>query len=346
VIEGDRVVAEVARAEEHVLGASPLLIRRAEVLGFFERLCAVFDPTEGVTDIRALELEHDPRVLGRDAQEALELHDVRGHRVTDELVVPERLEARRRALGELRGGIGGVPRDIARREQGGEGDERLNGHPGRAHGPCSTRQRARRSIEGMRLTTRVPTGHPRSMSRLVLHLLVLTLVTASIAEASVSEALPLDALVRQSAHVVHARTVRSNARFEGNVIVTTVVIEVIEAAKGRARPGTTLTLAHLGGAVGDVGMRVEGAPSLPVGSENVVFATEIGGRLTPVGMSQGVMPVRVENGRRQVMPGGAGLALVTRGRTGSLEPSRGALTTPRALGEVLDEVRALEAAAR
>lgn len=183
------------------------------------------------------------------------------------------------------------------------------------------------------------------MPRLALLALVLAL-TASIAEASVSEALPLATLVRQSAYVVHARTVRSEARFEGNVIVTTVEIEVVDSAKGRAPRGTMLTLAHLGGAVGDVAMRVEGAPSLPVGSENLVFATELGGRLTPVGMSQGVMPIHIENGRRQVMPGGAGLALVRRGRTGALDPARGALVAPRALDTMLDDVRALEAASR
>lgn len=177
------------------------------------------------------------------------------------------------------------------------------------------------------------------MVRSALLVAVCSLVAASAAHASLAEALPLEALVRDATHVVHARTERTSSRYEGHAIVTTVSLAVIEPAKGRARVGEVLEVVHLGGVVGDVAMRVEGAPAFTVGTESVVFAGEVNGRLTPVGMSQGVLPVRVERGVRRVAPGGAGLALVVR-RNGRLLPAPAA-TADRPLRELLDDVRSL-----
>jgi hypothetical protein len=125
------------------------------------------------------------------------------------------------------------------------------------------------------------------------------------------------------------------------VIVTSTTLEVIESAKGSTRAGGTLEVVHMGGVVGDLAMRVEGAPRFNVGTESVVFAGTVHGRMTPVGMSQGVMPVRIESGRRMAMPGGIGLALVRRQSNGRLGAAPGAITAARPLEDLLGEVRTL-----
>lgn len=180
------------------------------------------------------------------------------------------------------------------------------------------------------------------MQRLALFLALLALATATVARASIAEALTLEELVRESERVVHARTLASAGHYEGNVIVTTTTLEVLEDAKGRG--SRTFEVVHLGGVVGDVAMRVEGAPSFAVGTESLVFAGVVNGRMTPVGMSQGVLPVRVEQGSRRVFPGGRGLALVRRSQTGRLGAAPGALDAPRALDAVLEDIRRIAGA--
>jgi hypothetical protein len=178
------------------------------------------------------------------------------------------------------------------------------------------------------------------MHRLALALAALSLFAASAARASLAEALSLDELVDRSEHVVHTRALRSSSRFEGNVIVTYTTLEVLETAKGALRSGNTLEVRYLGGVVGDLGMRIEGTPHFTVGEESLVFAATLNAHMTPVGLSQGVMPVRVERGGvRQVLPGGNGLALVSRSR-GRLAQAPAAVPSPRPLTDVLAEVRA------
>src|SRR5205814_2365866 len=125
----------------------------------------------------------------------------------------------------------------------------------------------------------------------------------------------------QSEDVVVATAVHEASRWDGpNRIVTDVALTISEPAKGSSRAGETIVVTCLGGSVGGVGMRVEGAPRFAVGRTHLVFASthRATGFLVPTGMSQGVMRIEEREGRRRVLPGGGGLALVTRSSAGAL----------------------------
>ena len=91
-------------------------------------------------------------------------------------------------------------------------------------------------------------------------------------------------------------------------------------------------------------MRADGTVQWPlVRGRVVLFAEERRDELHAVGMSQGVLPVRVDpSGTPMVLPGGDGLSLVAPGH-GGLRAGTAALSAPRALPGLLDEVRALVA---
>jgi hypothetical protein len=163
------------------------------------------------------------------------------------------------------------------------------------------------------------------------------------AAASVVEALELEDLVREADEIVVAEVTASRSRWDGRRIVTDVTLSVAECPKGATPPGSTVVLTHLGGQVGDVGMRVEGMPRMVVHGRVLVFARRAprGGRLWPVGLSQGVLRVDRRAGRDEVHPGGHGMALVRRGAGGRLLAAPGALLHPRPLAEVLRDIRRL-----
>jgi hypothetical protein len=159
---------------------------------------------------------------------------------------------------------------------------------------------------------------------------------AAPASATISEALSLDDLVGRADHVVLASTVGSRAlRDARNRIVTDYTLRVEDVMKGDAAIGSTLTMRSLGGAIGDIGMRIEGEPRLESGRQYVVFlARTSSGALRPVGMSQGVLPVREVSGTTTVMPGGGGLSLVQRVQGGQLVPAPAALLHPQPYREL------------
>jgi len=157
--------------------------------------------------------------------------------------------------------------------------------------------------------------------------------------ASVTEALDLIQLVRESDAVLVGRATRSESKWDSRRrIVTDVTVEVERTMKGDATEGEHLVLRQLGGSIGELGMRVAGEPQLAVGDRAVLFGRRATGtHLRPVGMSQGVLPVRVEAGVDMVHPGGAGLALVRRVQ-GQVITAPPALIQPRPLGEVVAEI--------
>lgn len=181
-------------------------------------------------------------------------------------------------------------------------------------------------------------------------LLAATLLVSGLAwnvhvEASVTRALSLAELVAESDHISVARVIRQEARWQGRRIVTDVTLEIETSMKGGAA-GEQIVLRRLGGAIGDLGMRVEGEPGFTDGERSVIFARNARGALRPVGMSQGVLPVRVQAGAEMVLPGGAGLALVRATPDNRFLPAPAALVSPRPLAEVLDEIRAALAETR
>jgi hypothetical protein len=108
--------------------------------------------------------------------------------------------------------------------------------------------------------------------------------------------------------------------------------------KGPSSVGSQLVMTQLGGVLGDLGMHIEGEPHLDPGQRYVLFLYPASDHRTlrPVGMSQGVMPLREQNGDTIVYPGGAGLSLVQRVAGGQLMPAPPALVHP----EPWDQVRA------
>ena len=166
----------------------------------------------------------------------------------------------------------------------------------------------------------------------------LTFATAP-AGATISEALSLDALVAQADLVLLVTCDSERAlRDERQRIVTDYGLVVEDVLKGGASPGAALTMRRIGGEIGDLGMRIEGEPRLAPGDRYLVFLrSTAGGVLRPVGMSQGVLPVREEAGVPIVSPGGAGLALVERAG-GGLLPAPAALIHPEPWERVRERV--------
>jgi hypothetical protein len=161
--------------------------------------------------------------------------------------------------------------------------------------------------------------------------------------ASVLEALDLDGLVQDADEIVLGTVTDRQSRWEGRRIVTDVTLRVEEGLEGEARKGSQMVLTHLGGSVGEVGMHVTGMPRLEVRERALVFAERRArfGGLAPVGLSQGVLRVRRQNGAELVVPGGQGSVLVRRDAAGRLLATPGALAGPRPLEEVLRDVRTL-----
>ena len=115
------------------------------------------------------------------------------------------------------------------------------------------------------------------------------------AEATLVEALTLSQLVERAdvAAEVVARDQHVHWDSERR-IVTDIQLEVLDSLKGDV--GTDFVLTVFGGAIGDLGMRIEGEPTLVNGERYVVFARTYNNGWRPVGMSQGVMRIEQRNG--------------------------------------------------
>jgi len=182
---------------------------------------------------------------------------------------------------------------------------------------------------------------------LVLAALVTLLVTSP-AQASIVDAMSLAELAEAADVVVVARVDGQRSRYDAQGrIVTDVTLRIEESLHGGLARGSRVIVQRLGGAVGDLGLRVEGEAVYVDGERLVLFArrltTPSGPVLRPVGMSQGVLPIEDDAGVEVVTPGGAGLELVTRDADGRLVPGSPAISAPRPADEVIDEIRALVA---
>lgn len=180
-----------------------------------------------------------------------------------------------------------------------------------------------------------------------LAVLAVALAVALPVSASVMIALDLPTLVQRASHVMVVRVESQHARWDARRrIVTDVSLRVEESMKGGAAPGALLVLERFGGAIGDVGMHVEGEPMFADGSRVLVFAVRSVAdptHLRPLGMAQGVMPIRARataTGDDLVLPGGEGLALMQR-VNGGLVAAPPAIIAPRALDELRATIAAL-----
>ncbi len=206
-----------------------------------------------------------------------------------------------------------------------------------------------------RSATRSRPSAPLSLAGLLASTALLLALGAAFApgsQASVARALDLSELVSRSRDIVVGETLRARSRRDGRRIVTESVVRVRERLQGPA--GATMTtdqelvVTTLGGSVDGVGMRVEGAGRLAVGERQLLFlrAGAQPATLMPVGMAQGVLPIRQEQGVDMVHPGAHGLVLMRQVARGQLVAAPAALMEARPLRSLCDEIETLVAAGR
>lgn len=165
---------------------------------------------------------------------------------------------------------------------------------------------------------------------------------ASPANGSIVQGLELEELVAHADRIVLGRVLLSESfeRPDGQ-LGTWYRIGVQRELRGSAPDESEVIVETLGGQVGDVSMRVEGEPSFSVGERVLVFIRD-GGPYTafrPVGMGQGVMRVRTEQGVETVTQNREGLMLMRRNAKGRLEQSLGALPDGERLDRLLSRLR-------
>jgi hypothetical protein len=156
--------------------------------------------------------------------------------------------------------------------------------------------------------------------------------------ASVARAVPLPEMVDR-ADVIAVAVARSSRSFwEDGRIVTDSILAVDTPVLG-STSGGRLVVRTLGGEVGGLGQRVFGEPWFAPGDRCLVFLERDGaGRLRPIGMAQGVLPIVRAAGGPQVVPNPDLPAVDDAGLSASVAPW---LVAPRPLAEVLADVRAL-----
>ena len=172
--------------------------------------------------------------------------------------------------------------------------------------------------------------------------LVMSLVMVGPANASIVQGLELQELVAHADRIILGRVLFSESfrRADGQ-LGTWHRIAVEREVRGHEPDEQEVMLETLGGQIGDVAMRVEGEPSFTVGERVLVFIHD-GGPYTafrPVGMGQGVMRVRTEQGVETVTQNREGLMLMRRNAQGRLERSLGALPEKERLDALLVKLR-------
>jgi hypothetical protein len=162
------------------------------------------------------------------------------------------------------------------------------------------------------------------------------------ANASIVQGLELQELVAHADRIVLGRVLFSESfQHPNGQLGTWHRISVEREIRGQAPDEQEVMVETLGGQIGDIAMRVEGEPSFTVGERVLVFIRD-GGPYTafrPVGMGQGVMRVRTEQGVETVSQNREGLMLMRRNEKGRLERSPGALPQKERLDALLLKLR-------
>jgi hypothetical protein len=144
------------------------------------------------------------------------------------------------------------------------------------------------------------------------------------ARATVMLKLELRDLVGRADVIFVGKATRVESRWseDRRHIVTDTTFLVERGVRG-ALPGATVTVRHLGGSVGGIGMLIAGTPSFRVGEQALLFTDLRAGRRYVTGMSQGAYLVaRDAGGRALVRNDLSKLALARRGADGRLEMLR------------------------
>lgn len=170
------------------------------------------------------------------------------------------------------------------------------------------------------------------------------LLFVSPAQGSIVQALDLDELVTHADRIVLGRVLFSESfqRRDGQ-FGTWHRIQIERDVRGNAADEREVIVETLGGRIGDLAMHVEGEPSFSVGERVIVFMRGGGPHTAsrPVGMGQGVMRVRSEQGVETVSQSREGMLLMRRNASGRWQKSVGAMPTKERLDVFLSKVRLL-----
>jgi hypothetical protein len=187
----------------------------------------------------------------------------------------------------------------------------------------------------------------RLARRLAIGAALLSIFVASArVDASILIALDLEELAAEADRIAVGRVVLTEPIRDGNGMIRTRCRILVEQEL-RGSEDAEIIVETLGGQIGRLGMRVEGAASLAVGDRVVAFVQEDGTAVfRPVGMAQGVMRIERENGRDVVAPSGRGGLLVRSDARGVLVKSAGPLAEREPLNRFLSRVREIIQAQR
>jgi hypothetical protein len=129
-------------------------------------------------------------------------------------------------------------------------------------------------------------------------------------------ALSLDELIAASSRVVVATVLSNESRWneEHTRIYTYTTVRVEEYIAGSGTVGDMLVIRTLGGAVGDMSLHIEGAPTFRPTEREVLFLSSITGRseFSVTGWNQGRFQVRPDprTGRESVVRPLAGVVFI------------------------------------
>jgi hypothetical protein len=127
-------------------------------------------------------------------------------------------------------------------------------------------------------------------------------LSAAAASATTMIALDLKALTERADRVVLATVESTESKWtsDHSAIYTDVTLKVERAYKGDNKAGELLVVRREGGSVDGIAMKVYGAPVFAAGEEVVVFSEMRGASRWVVGMAQGKLPVRIQDGKKWV----------------------------------------------
>ncbi len=126
-----------------------------------------------------------------------------------------------------------------------------------------------------------------------------------------------------SALVVHARVGTKRTVEERPGALTTLIdLEVIASFKGKAAPGTGITLMQMGGQKGDFIQSIPGTSHFKVGEEVVVFLAAFQGRYVQVGVGLGRFAVKRGQGEVLAVEEFGDVAFASPGKDGVIRPGQ------------------------
>jgi hypothetical protein len=186
-----------------------------------------------------------------------------------------------------------------------------------------------------------PPSYAQSMK--ILHFLVGMLAVTLLgqaAEATVILRMDLKQLVGRSDVIFVGKVVKARSYWtpDKRHIVTDTTFQVSQGLHGR-KPGSTVVVQHLGGAVGGIGMRVSGSPAFKPGEEAVLFTEKRGKARFVVGMRQGAYRVtRDSKGNVMVRANLSGLTLADK-RDGNLRLIKRPSAPEHRLSDFVSKIR-------